>query len=353
MSSQVTVSANTPAVGTADLQQSNAMNSGVEADTIDENDSTYGDEVSRYSTSVNSSVYDYVTRNGRTYHAYKEGRWILPNDEQELDRLDVHHHLIQKAMHDKLYFAPLPESFAGRVLDLATGTGIWCIDFADVHPASHVVGNDLSPTMPGWVPPNVQFYVDDVEDEWTYGEDEKFDYIHGRYLAGAMQDWPKLLSRVYENTKPGCYAEFQDWNTLLYSQDKSLPPESALSRFHQLACHSRRSQGFDPQPGPRLEEWMKDAGFVDVEVRKILLPLGPWPKDEHMKELGAINHVQMMKGFEALCYGMLTHLPQDAGGPWNSDEIQVFLAQIRKDMTNKKIHSVYDFYVVWGKKPEE
>lgn len=351
MNSQDTVSA--PTAGAADLQQSNvARTANVEADAADGSDSTYSDEVSRYSTSVNSSVYDYVTRHGRTYHAYKEGRWILPNDEQELDRLDVHHHLIQKAMNDRLYFSPLPEQFAGRVLDLATGTGIWCIDFADTHPASYVVGNDLSPTMPGWIPPNVQFYVEDIEDSWTYEESDAFDFVHGRYLAGAVADWPRLMSQAYQHTKPGGYAEFQDWNTMLYSQDNSLPAESALNKFHQLACHSRNSQGFNSQPGPLLEGWMKDAGFVDVQAKKILLPLGPWPKNEHLKQVGAINHVQIMKGIEGFCYGMLTHLPEDAGGPWNSDEIQVFLADFRKDMTNRKIHSVYDFYVVWGKKPE-
>lgn len=357
MSSQDTVSANSaPTAGArADLQQSNVpSNPAVEAEAseIDENDSTYSDEVSRYSASVNSSVFDYVKRHGRTYHAYKEGRWILPNDDAELDRLDVHHYLIVTAMNSKLHYSPLPEGFSGRVLDMATGTGIWCIDFADQYPASYVLGNDLSPTMPGWVPPNVQFYVEDIEDEWTYGEDEGFDFIHARYIAGAVQDWPRLVSQVFKHTKPGGYAEFHDWNTMLYSQDNSLPTDSALDKFHKLACYSRNSQGFNSQPGPLIEGWLKDAGFVDVQVQKILLPLGPWPKDKHMKEIGAINHVQISKGFEGFCYGMLTHLPEDAGGPWNADEIEVFLAQLRKDMTNKKIHGVYDFYVVWGKKPE-
>lgn len=355
-----TAPADTPlAPPQGDTQQSsattNVVPTTVEADAIaggTENDSSYGDEVSQYSASVNSSVYNYVTRYGRTYHAYKEGKWCLPNDEQELDRLDVHHHLILTAMFEKLYMAPLPADFSGRVLDFATGTGIWCIDFADKHPGSHVIGNDLSPVQPGWVPPNVHFYIEDIEDDWTYGDDEKFDFIHGRFLAGAVQNWPKLMAQTYKHTKPGCWVEFQDWNTWLYSQDNTLPEESALNKFHQLACYSRHSQGYNQKPGPYLEEWLKEAGFVDVQVQKILLPLGPWPKDEHLKRVGAINHVQMMKAFEALCYGMLTTLPQDAGGPWTYEEIQVFLVEIRKDMSNRKIHSLYDFYVAWGRKPE-
>ncbi len=31
--------------------------------------------------SVASSIYDHVVENGRTYHRYKEGKYMLPNDE--------------------------------------------------------------------------------------------------------------------------------------------------------------------------------------------------------------------------------------------------------------------------------
>jgi hypothetical protein len=31
--------------------------------------------------SVNSSIFEFVEENGRTYHRYKEGKYFLPNDE--------------------------------------------------------------------------------------------------------------------------------------------------------------------------------------------------------------------------------------------------------------------------------
>ncbi|MCJ1299385.1 hypothetical protein MMC08_002177, partial [Hypocenomyce scalaris] len=52
-------------------------------------DSAYGgssDSESNF-TSINSSVRDYRNENGRTYHAYKDGIYHLPNDEIEASRL--------------------------------------------------------------------------------------------------------------------------------------------------------------------------------------------------------------------------------------------------------------------------
>ena len=314
-------------------------------------DSTYGDEISIYSASLKSAIYDYPERYGRTYHAYKEGRYALPVDEVELDRLDIHHHLIRRAMRGMLYFAPLPTEFSGRVLDIATGTGIWPIDFADKHPAAYIVANDLAPTQPQFVPPNVHFYVDDVESDWTYEHHEAFDFIHARFLAGAIADWPKLMQRCYAHAKPGAYVEFQDWDTWLYSQDDTLPPDSALNKFHQMTCAGRHAQGFNMKPGPDLMKNLKDAGFVDLQVKKIRLPLGAWPRDKRIKEIGIINLLQMEQAIEAICLGVLTQLPAEAGGPWSWEEVQVFLVNIRNDLRNKKIHGHYDFYVAYGRKP--
>jgi hypothetical protein len=47
------------------------------------------------------------------------------------------------------------------------------------------------------VPPNLEFIVDDVEDEWGY-EHQPFDFIHARFLAGAIRDWPRLMKQAFE-----------------------------------------------------------------------------------------------------------------------------------------------------------
>lgn len=65
-------------------------------------------------------------KNNRRYHAYKEGSYILPNDNQELERLDMMHQMAMIVKMDRLYTAPIKNP--KRILDLGCGTGIWAIE---------------------------------------------------------------------------------------------------------------------------------------------------------------------------------------------------------------------------------
>jgi 2-polyprenyl-3-methyl-5-hydroxy-6-metoxy-1,4-benzoquinol methylase len=131
-----------------EVQQQSA--SFIEPDDFDDKDSTYQSSLgdASYTTSITSSAMNYTYENGRRYHSYHEGEYVLPNDEQEQDRLDLSHHIYRMLLNGELHRAPIKNP--GRVLDIGTGTGIWAIDFADEHPESDVIGNDLSPIQFSW-----------------------------------------------------------------------------------------------------------------------------------------------------------------------------------------------------------
>ena len=63
-------------------------------------------------------------------------------------------------------------------------------------------------------------------------------------------------------------------------------------------------------------------------------PINTWPKDKKLKEIGAWNLINMLDGLE----GFTFRLFQGVHG-WSREEIEVFLAGVRKDMQNKKIHT--------------
>ena len=112
--------------------------------------------------SITSTTQEAKEENGRTYHNYHSGKYSLPNDDKEQDRLDLQHHLFCLTFRKHLFTCPVNRPLH-RVLDAGTGTGIWAIDFGDMYPESWVKGIDLSPIQPSFTPPNVQFEVDNLE----------------------------------------------------------------------------------------------------------------------------------------------------------------------------------------------
>ncbi|KAI1302007.1 hypothetical protein F5Y03DRAFT_214985 [Xylaria venustula] len=113
--------------------------------------------------SITSSVTAYREENGRTYHAYSDGSYHYPNDTLEIERLDWQYICLKRLFNGKNYFAPWSQEHPPkRILDLATGSGMWAMEMAEEFESAMVVGTDLSPIQPEYVPPNVHFYIHDA-----------------------------------------------------------------------------------------------------------------------------------------------------------------------------------------------
>ena len=210
-------------------------------------------------------MFDYKYQNGRRYHAFREGAYMLPNDDREQDRMDLHHHVFRLTLDGKLLCAPL-EKVPRRVLDVGTGTGIWAIEFADEFASAEVLGIDLSPIQSSWVPPNCKFYVDDAESDWSYKPDEAFDYIHARGLGGSIADWGHFYSQIYEHLTPGGWCEVQEHEGWIFSDDDTIDRGGkATKQWLDLLDEATTKFGKQLNVAARHKQWMIDAGFVDVQ----------------------------------------------------------------------------------------
>lgn len=315
-----------------------------EGNILVDTDSSYSeDESSTYTASLTSSILNFPIENGRRYHAFREGTYIFPNDAPEQDRMDMHHEMCMRACNGKLHLAPLGDLKDKRILDIGTGTGIWSVEMGDIYPDAEVIGNDFSPVQPTMVPRNVKFEVDDVESPWTH--QAKFDYIHCRFMAGSISDWPKLVRQCYENLNPGGILEMHDGDFMIYSEDDSIK-DTWFLEWNKHFVNAANQAGREPCPGPKLEKWVRDAGFEDVFHEKVRLPVGMWPKHPKLKEVGAFNLVQLREGLEGFSLALFTRILG-----WSNEEVQVLLSKVRKDMDNKNIHAQDDLHLVWGRKP--
>lgn len=96
----------------------------------------------------------------------------MPNDEVEMERLDMTHAMMVKAIKNRLFLAPLEKEKIQQILDVGTGTGICkarvlflysrrslaglttlfagAVEIGDIFENAEVIGVDLSAIQPSW-----------------------------------------------------------------------------------------------------------------------------------------------------------------------------------------------------------
>ncbi|KAK6224258.1 methyltransferase [Colletotrichum tabaci] len=304
-------------------------------------------QIANYTVSLSSSVVNYPMEYGRRYHAFRPGAYKFPNDDFELDRLDLAHAMMVKAIGNRLYRAPVRLEQAHRILDIGTGTGIWAIAMGDIYTNAEITGIDLSAIQPQWVPYNVRFEVDDIESPWIEGR--KYDFIMCRYMVASIKDWPGLVDNIYDHLNPGGWVEFQDVTTKFYSVDGTFTNEHATARWMDSFSAACLAMGRDTTVAPRLGAMLEDAGFENTHSECIKTPLGPWARGGHFRELGMMNLVLTLDGLEALSLKLFSELLKRT-----ETEIMAELAAVRNELTTCSggaFHAMFDIYVVYGQKP--
>jgi len=91
---------------------------------------------------------------------------------------------------------------------------------------------------------------------------------------------------------------------------------------------------------------MELVGFVNVVERVFKVPIGGWPADPKLRELGQWTLLEFVTGIEGYAMALLTRVMG-----WNTNEVHVFLAQVRAAVCDRSIHSYHEIRVVYGQKP--
>ena len=293
------------------------------------------DETICSTASIRSSIFAYEEEHGRTYRAYHAGKYMMPNDEGEQERLDVHSHAMRLSLRDQLFLAPIAAPTA--ILDVGTGTGIWAMDAADKYPGSEVIGFDLSPIQPSRVPPNLHFEVFDADEPWEYCKDH-FSLVHTRIMNGfGLKSWPNFYQHAFDCLKPGGWVENQEFDCPIVSDDDSIPQDGRVREWARLWNEGVEIAGRTGRcDAAKMTQQMKDAGFENIKILEFKMPIGPWPKDMQLKEAGAYGLVALLDGI----YGMSVKIFTNCLG-WSLQELEVFLVQVRTELKRKSIHSYW------------
>ncbi|KAH6949262.1 S-adenosyl-L-methionine-dependent methyltransferase [Fusarium avenaceum] len=315
----------------------------------DDDDSLTGQSLSSSTDSVTSSIFEYHKLHGRTFH-HKIGnaQYWAANDERQSELLDMNHHCLTLGIGGRLHLAPLDKHNITKVIDIGTGTGIWALDFADEYPNAEVIGTDISPIQPSWVPPNLKFEIEDCTQSWTFAPNSA-DYIHIRWLIGSIPDWNQFFKEAYKTCKPGGWVESFEPSGIITSDDDTVKESSALGQWGKLFIEGAKKFGmsFTVYEEELQREAMEAAGFVDIQTHELKTPIGNWTKDREMKEYGEFARHVFLVDTE----GAVVFVANTIG--WSESEIHVYIAHVRREAKSGDHHAYYKQRVVWGRKPEE
>jgi len=183
------------------------------------------------------------------------------------------------------------------------------------------------------VPANCRFEVDDAEDVWVFND--KFDYIHSRFMIAAFSDWPKVFRSCYDNLNPGGWVEFQEYYVEFQCIDDTLSG-TALERWNNLILEATGKLRRNGRAAAKFRSQLLAAGFVDVVERKFALPGNAWAKGEREKMLGLMQMTNILDGLQGMSLQLFTRVLG-----WNAEAVELFLVDVRKDLRNRDIHFYY------------
>ncbi|KAF3017869.1 hypothetical protein E8E14_012634 [Neopestalotiopsis sp. 37M] len=309
------------------------------ADSDEFTPSEWGDDggASTASTSINSSIYMHTFENGRRYHSYKNGRYPIPNDDQEQNREDMKHVMMLEMTDGKLVYAPIGDH-PQKIIDIGTGTA------GDKYPSAEVLGIDLSPIQPVWIPPNVKFIIDDCEEEWLNGDN--FDMVHLRFMSPVLKDVPKMCAQSYANLKPGGWIEFQELHAWPQCDDGTMLPEDHVAGFYKLVVEAFAKLGLDIHAPCKLDKPLEAAGFTNVQCVVKKIPIGTWARDRRLRLVGHYLKLVIQDFLPAL-----TNKPFALLG-LNQVEREMWRTATFKALDDMSAHRYWNFYFWSGQKPE-
>ena len=145
------------------------------------------------------------------------------------------------------------------------------------------------------------------------------------------------MHNLNRHCKPGGWIESQELDVNACCDDNSVPQDSYIQKWTANQEEGIAKLGLSLRiSGEFLKSKMEASGFVNVTVRTFKCPVGTWPADRRLREVGAFQLVAMLDGLQGLTIALWTRFLG-----WGEQEIEVFLAKLRGDWRNPKIHSYW------------
>lgn len=287
-----------------------------------------------------------------TYHSHASAAYTLPNDAPEHDRLEAQCRAFDALLGGNLFQAPNVGTGQGsihRAVDIGCGTGYSTVRLAAKEPTAQVIGVDLSP-VPAIhpQPDNVQYVQGEVSE--LEGSDERlqagsFDYTYNRILLWGITDWSRFIKTHYSLLKPGGWAEIQEPEFVV--RDANGTDVSDRMSWIKTLRTAMGSVGLVYDGGQRVEQWMRNTGFVDVQRKVYLWPYSdkPWEAHPETHEMGIYTKQILLPQLLRMQKKTLE------GAGKSKQEMDEFEREVRSSVDDLPEGAHMRLFVTYGRKP--
>jgi len=296
-----------------------------------------------------SSTYIHEWRGNRRCHGVVGNPYFLPNDDEEMIRLDELHFVLRKIYKHNV-LAPIGRlSKSAKILDMGTGSGRWAIEVADQFPTAEVYGVDLSPTQPTDVPENCEFCVGDfTELEDLDFAEASFDLVHSRLVqSGIVKEcWPRYINNIYSLLKPGTgWVQLGEFSVPQW-EPGAVPEDSYYAQFRKYVDELCVARNILPG-GEHLEQTLKDGGFVDIEVSRKVIDIGDWRGGIATSSLRSARRscrTFVLGAIKPLAWNLSEQFPDE-------EERMAFAEKVAQECQDTVFHQYLIMHTVVGRKP--
>ncbi|CAG8561920.1 8126_t:CDS:2 [Paraglomus occultum] len=220
---------------------------------------------------------------GRRFQQLDDSNYVLPNDSDEDERLDIQHIILKNTFNGN-FSAPVDQLLrsGARVLDVGCGSGVWTLDLAKEYPNSHFVGIDITLAgVMGETPSNVEFIEYNVLDGLPFNSNS-FDYVFARALISVYTraQWTELAIPEYVRvTKPGGWVELMELGLPRDGNDIN------IQRLGNAWISIAESKGLVVETNFEVRGFIEQSGFfTNINHETQHVPIGP--KGDKHAELG-------------------------------------------------------------------
>lgn len=140
------------------------------------------------------------------------------------------------------------------------------------------------------------------------------------------------LINICRHLEPGGYLECQDYGVEIFNHDGTRPPDndpqkSAFGYYLRLLHEASEINGSPIKVIQSMKERFDELGLEDVKEHRAVWPIGDWPKDSKLKELGRWGRLGAIDSIVPFALGLLKKTSN-----LSHDEIMDLCALAKKDI---------------------